>query len=203
MTGALQLSAASAAEWTHHLENILRGVGHALNNRAAALAAVMEITSGDAADARAARDLTGEESRQLAALARVLRTIDAGDGAPQAFVPGDAVADALALLELHRDFRDGLPDIAAQHAAPVRTSRPLFVRELVVLAAGARAAGGRIAPLILDTEGDWLVATARGTGPCTPLAVELATAMGGEPLDDGRYGIRIPTLEAIRRREGR
>ena len=51
--------------------------------------------------------------------------------------------------------------------------------------------------------GDWLeVRGAAAPDQASALVTELADAMGGEVLSEG-YGFRVPTLAALRRREGR
>lgn len=201
--GAPELSIAAAAEWSHHVENILRGVGHALNNRASAIAASVELLDGDGgdpSDAAAGRAIAADEARRIAGIARVIRSLSEVAGGPQAFAPADVAAEAAEILALHRDFREGAPAFETAAAVPVRTHRALLLRALIALA----PAGTASARVTLAGEGDWLVVTAAPAAPAlTPLAVHLAGAMGGEPLRDGRYGFRMPTLAALRRREGR
>ena len=206
MDDALELSTAAAAEWMYHVESILRGVGHALNNRASAIAASVELLGGeggDPGDAAAGRDIAAGEAQRIAALARLIRSLGDVEGPPQAFAPADVAAEAAELLALHRDFRDGAPAFETQAAVPVRTHRALLLRAIIALT----TAGPAPVRITLAAEGDWLVVTgvpAPAPGaPRAPLAGERARAMGGELLRDGRYGLRIPTLAALRRREGR
>lgn len=200
--GAPELSPAAAAEWMRHVEGILRGVGHALNNRASAIAAAVELlaSDGNPGDAAAGREIAADEARRIAEVARLIRSLSDIGGGRQAFAPADVAAEAAAVLALHHDFRLGAPAFEAAAAVPVRTHRALLLRALIALAP-ADTAPARVS---LVAEGDWLVVTAApAAAALTPLATELARAMGGDPLNDGRYGFRIPTLATLRRREGR
>lgn len=198
----VQLSAEAAAEWIHHVESILRGVGHGLNNRAAALGALVELADGGM-DA-GMRDLAQGEVRRVGQLARALLVLGDGGGA-QAFAPADAGREALALLEVHRDVRTGVPVLEAERAAPVRVRRDTFLRALVALAAGTASAVAARRTLSIVAEEPWVTVE---ISPCpdqpvSPLVTELARAMDGDLLPAPRHGFRLPSLEAIRRREGR
>ena len=198
------LSAAAAAEWMRNVEIVLRGVAHGLNNRAAALAALVELTSEPAEQPTILRDILHTEQQRVRTLVHVVRTIGDARGAPEALSPADVVADVVAVLEQHPDLRDGAVQIDAIEGSPVRVRRWTFARAVLALAAGMTGAT-RANPrrLVISTEDDWLViASDAEAGATSTLATELARHMGGEPLD-GRYGIRLPTLAALRRREGR
>jgi len=138
-----------------------------------------------------------------------VRSMLSGKGGPDAFAPADVAPEAQAILRLHADLRDRRVTIEATGAPPLRVPRWMFVRALVVLGANA-ARTVQEAKVVIAAEGDWLVtraegedATAQSTG-ITPYLIELAHAMGGEPLRAEKgYGFRVPTLAALRRREGR
>lgn len=203
----LRLSAAAAAEWNRHVESVLRGVAHALNNRAAALAALIELTSEPAEEPAVLREILGSEQRRVSAIVQTVRAMGMPQSDAEAVLPADVAADVRVVLEQHPDLRDGAVQIDATHGSPVRVPRWAFARALLALAAGmtgaARATPRRLA---ITTEGDWVIVAgeAERTTPASAsaLAAELAAHMGGEPLA-GRYGIRVPTLAALRRREGR
>ena len=198
------LSAAAAAEWLRLVEGVLRGVAHGLNNRAAALAALAELTSEPAEQPAVLREILGTEQERVRELVRAVRTIGASNGDVEALLPDDVVAEVRAVLGQHPDLRDGAVRIEVARSAPIRASRWAFRRALLALAAGL-SGGTRGTPRTLSIVADdeWLIlaADASGNAP-SRLAAELAHHMGGEPLD-GRYGIRLPTLAALRRREGR
>jgi hypothetical protein len=198
------LSATAAAEWTACVESVLRGVAHGLNNRAAALSAVVELSSEPAEAPAVVREILMTEQQRVRDLVQVVRIIGTPRMAPEALMPADVARDVSLVLEHHPDLRDGVVQIEATEASPIRASRWAFVRALIALTAGlsgvTRSAPGRIT---MRTEGDWLVLSADDhPAPLPSLASELARHMGGEPLASG-YGIRVPTLAALRRREGR
>lgn len=198
------LSAAADAEWLRHVESVLRGVAHGLNNRAAALAALVELTSEPMEQPTVLREILDTEQQRVRDLVHSVRTIGAPRGEAEALLPADVAGDVDVVLAQHPDLRDGAVRIDATRASPVRAPRWAFGRALLALAAGLTG-GTRAAPRRLDitTEGDWLIVAADARGATPSLLVqELARHMGGEPLDD-RYGIRLPTLAALRRREGR
>jgi hypothetical protein len=198
------LSAAAVAEWVRLVEGVLRGVAHGLNNRAAALAALVELTSAPAEQPAVLREILDTEQQRVRDLVRAVRTIGAPSSNVEALLPDDVAADVRAVLNQHPDLRDGAVRIEIARSAPIRASRWAFGRALLALAAGL-SGGTRGTPrtLAIVADDDWLIlaADAAGSAPST-LAAELARHMGGEPLD-GRYGIRLPTLAALRRREGR
>jgi hypothetical protein len=125
----------------------------------------------------------------------------------EAFDPADAAREAAMVLGFHPQQRYREVTFRANGAPPTRVPRWLYVRALVALAADATRAGGDAAPPVtvtLDGDGDWLVAGARdrARNALSSYGRELAAAMAGEPLH-GALGFRVPTLAAIRRREGR
>jgi hypothetical protein len=201
----LDLSAAALSEWNGHVESVLRGMAHALNNRAAALSAVRELT-GSAEDSLVIAPLLGTELERMQELVAVVRSLSAPRTGSDAFAPADAAAEAAAILRLHVEHRDHRVVIDARGAPPVRLERWMFVRALIALGA---AASPKEAPNVgVSGSGEWVVARLNGEGAATLQATsyvsELAAAMGGGPLrpDEG-CGFRVPTLAALRQREGR
>lgn len=196
-----EVTAASLREWAHHVESVLRGLAHALNNRAAALSAVIELSSEPDDDPAATRGILVEEMSRVQDLVKVVRAIGVPRSGIEAIVPADLAPEIQSIMALHADLKDRAVKVDAASAPVVRVARWMFTRALVSLAASATApAGERTVTLTLGQEGDWLVA--RAPGAKSGYAGELARAMGGEPLGDAS-GFRIPTLEAVRRREAR
>ena len=196
-------------EWTGHVASVLRGMTHALNNRAAALSAVVELSREDDGDSAELSSILSTELNRVRNLAHIARVIGIARGASEAFSPRDAANEAMAVLELHASHRDHPAVIGQTTETPVRVPKWMFVRSLIALAASASEhcdAGARIE---IVEDGDSIVTRAQGVNrECanvSPYAAELARAMGGQPLSEGAEGcgFRIPTLAAIRRREVR
>ena len=193
-----ELSAAAQQEWNGHVEAVLRGVAHALNNRSAALSALIQL-SDDGEAAPTLRTILASELDRVSELAAAIRSISTPRAGEEAFAPSDAANEVLQVLRLHADMRDVIAQFDIRDAAPVRVHRWMFVRSLIVLAANAGRTGARVE---LAASGDDLVARAHGATPQPSAYVrEVAAAMGGEALDEGR-GFRLPTLATVRRREG-
>jgi hypothetical protein len=142
-------------------------------------------------------------------LAKAVRTIGPPRSGIEAFAPRDAADDALEVLKLHAEHRERTVTIEASSAPPTRVPRWMFVRSLIALGVAAgtgmrdRTAHLRIA--ILE-DGPWVAVRAEGVSArsavSSPYMSELARAMGGEPLEK-ELGFRVPTLAALRQREGR
>jgi hypothetical protein len=198
---AVALSAGAAAEWTRIVEDVMRGIGHALNNRAAALSAVIELTAPPAEEPAVIREILRGEMDKVQAIVQVLRSVGGARSDAEAFTPGDVAGDARLVLEYHAEWRDRIPGIDAGGAAPIRAPRWMFTRALVALACAMLPSRTGAGAVRIATEDDWVVVRADAAAP-SPLVVELAVAMGGEPLGKG-VGFRLPTLAALRRREGR
>lgn len=202
-----QLSAAAQREWGEHVESVLKGLAHALNNRAAALSGMLGISRYSDLDNSAADAILGAELERVQELVMAVRSIGAPEGGPETFAPADAATEALAILALHADQRERTVTIDATSAAPTRVPRWMFVRSLVALAASAsNGASDRKSPVRLSiaASGDWLIVHADRSPSvrASYLTTELVGAMGGELLPN-QLGFRVPTLAAIRQREGR
>ena len=199
-TGQVELSAAAQHEWNRHVEAILRGVAHALNNRAAALSALIQLAD-DSEPAPTLRAILATELDRVTGLAAALRIIGTPRPGEEAFAAADAASEALQVLALHSDQRDATTGIDARDAAPVRAYRWMFVRALIVLAANAGRRSTNVRVEIRSSGDDLIVSVAGETPAPSPYVQEIARAMGGEALSEGQ-GFRLPTLAALRRRAG-
>ena len=194
------LSAGAQGEWNAHVEAMLRGVAHALNNRAAALSALVQLAD-DGESAPTLRGILENELERVTGLAAAIRSIGTPRDGEEAFAPGDAAVEAMDALKLHADQREVSTTIESRGAPPIRVQRGLFVRALIVLAANAGRADPR-ARVEMQSSGDDLEVRVEGSTPAASSFVqEIARAMGGEAVSDGR-AFRVPTLAAIRQREG-
>lgn len=200
------LSTTALQEWTQHVEAVMRGLAHALNNRAAAISAIIEFSREPDDDPEATRAILGTELQRVLELAGVVRAMGPARGGPEALAPQDVLSEVNTLLRLHADQRDRNIEIDATTAPPVRAPRWMLQRALIVLCAAAPTSdpSARTLRARLVQDGDWLLVRvdppADGAVNDSVYVAEMARGMGGEPL---RGGFRIPTLEAIRRREAR
>ena len=187
------LSAEALREWEGHVEDILRGVAHALNNRAASVSAMLELSMDAERGDSATRPFLAVELQRLQELVDVVRAVGGPRAAPEAFDARDAAATARAVMVLHAALRDRTMTVDAPEALAVRTPKWMFVRALVALAARAAGGGRGPATIQLRDEDGWVVARTSGTdadGRRSRYADELARAMGGEPLS-AAPGFRI------------
>src|SRR5688572_9513570 len=98
--GRTELSAAALQEWTSHVENVLRGVAHALNNRAAALSAVMELAKDPTEDTDVVGSILSSEMERVTELVAVVRSVGVPKQSAEAFAPADVAATAVAVLRV-------------------------------------------------------------------------------------------------------
>lgn len=200
------LSATALREWTTHVESIMRGLAHALNNRAAALSAIIELSREPDDDPDATRQILSAELSRVRELADVVRALGPGRGEAEALIPGELTSHVLTLLRLHADQRERNVEIDGAAAPPIRAPRWMMQRALLVLCASSPTTdpAARTLRAELVAEGDWMVARVLmppdGSAVESVYVAEMARAIGGEPL---RGGFRVPTLASIRRREGR
>jgi hypothetical protein len=208
---APELSAAALREWSHTVESVMRGIAHALNNRAAALSAVIELSRDPTDDPSVTGSILGGELERVQGLGAVINTLGQPRAGTEAFAPSDAAEEAIEVLKLHGQLRDRTITIDASSTPPTRAPRWMFVRSLIALAvAGSRGLLASTSKLSItvaeDGGGDWIVASVDGaytpSTTASPYMCELARAMGGEPLDKP-LGFRVPTLTALRQREAR
>ncbi|HMC57407.1 MAG TPA: hypothetical protein VKH19_19655 [Gemmatimonadaceae bacterium] len=199
----LELSAPAWREWNRNVESVLRGIAHALNNRAAALSAVIEL-AGDDDDRGSTSSILKTELHKVRDLSAVIRTLGKPRQGKEAFAPREAAADAMLVLGVHADQRERATLIEASNGAAVRVERWMYVRALVTLVASVPIGGATTHSVKVEVveDGDWVVTRAgAATGRLadrSDYTCELARAMGGEALDDG-YGFRLPSLAMLRR----
>ena len=194
-------------EWEGHAESVLRGLAHALNNRAASVSAVVELWDDPEQPSEATRTALTAEVERLRDLVEIVRTVGAPRGQVEAFEPAEAAAAASAIIGLHANLRERSITFESASAPPVRTSRWMLVRALVAFAAATALRGNRsgAATISIRADAPWVVFRATGEGltpELTPYVLEMTRAMGGEPLSDAP-GFRLPSLAELRRREGR
>lgn len=191
--------------WAEEGDALVRGLAHALSNRVAALSLAADDLADESPDvaAEARARLAGEVER-LATIDRLLKLVP-GDRAAraQALLPGEVLADALALHAHHLELREvTLRGAADASAPPVRVPRALLLRALVLLlSAGRRAAGGGAVSVTMDGDASALRVVVSPAGDPGE-AADLAAAIGGRiELAEGRATMSLPSLQAVRERE--
>lgn len=199
------LSAAALREWGSIVEGVLRGIAHSLNNRASAISAVLDLSRDPDEESSAVGAILGTEMERVKELVTVVRALGTALPRADAFSVDEAAADAARVVALHGDLRDCTVafDVGP---APTRVPRWMLVRALIALVAhAATTAKTRAVTVSTAQDDDWIVVRVRERDDAadqSPYTAELAAAMGGELLADA-FGFRIPTLTAVRRREGR
>lgn len=199
-----EFSAAALDEWERLIENVLRGIAHSLNNRAAALSAAVELVRDPTEDESTVTSILGTELERVTELVAILRAISVPRPS-EAFSPADAAKDVLTVLRVHAEHRDCRFSLEAGGADPIRVPRWLFVRAMVALGSSA-ARSTKDVTIKADVHDDWFVARVPATKDAarSVYLTEAARAMNGETFSEAdAVGFRIPTLAAIRRREGR
>lgn len=198
-----ELSAAALGEWCGHVESILRGIAHALNNRAAALSAVLELARDPEEEPSVYAPILSTELQRVGDLVSTVRALSAAKQSVDAFTAHEAAAEATIALANHPMARERRVAFESGSAPPVRAARWMYVRALIALGANALQASAETT-IQITGEGDWVVTRAKSDAGVRAGAYvrEIASAMGGEPLSDGA-GFRVPSLAAIRKREGR
>lgn len=204
-----QLSAEALREWSEYVESVMRSLAHALNNRAAALSAVIELAREPDDDPSVTSSILGSELERVRALVAVVRSVGPPRSGMEAFAPRDAAVEAQAVLKLYAEHRQHPIAIDASVAPAARVPRWMFVRSLIALGAAASNDTPNVSTpvrIVVLEDGDWLIARVERSGApprhLSAYPAELARAMGGGPLE-GECGFRVPTLAALRRREAR
>ena len=199
-----ELSAAALGEWSRHVDTILRGVGHSLNNRAAALSAVLELARDPGEDPSIYASILSTELERVTELVTIVRGLGAARQSADAFTAGEAAVEARLALALHPLARDRRVAIEIDSSPAMRVQRWMYVRALIALGANALQASADTT-IRVTSDDDWVVTRAQAAGIAVrqgPYVTESAAARGGEPLQDGT-GFRVPSLAAVRKREGR
>lgn len=193
------------SEWTRFVEFVLRGIAHSLNNRAAAINAVMELAGDPDDDVASTVSILRTELEKVSELSSVARAIGAPRTSEDAFLSSDALRHARSVLSMHSELREREIVIDVSSRQPMRGPEAAYFRATMLLAAGTTngAASPELRISVRD-ESSTVTTVVAGTADArvSPAIVEMVRALGGEPLS-GAYGFSVPTLESIRPRESR
>jgi hypothetical protein len=194
-------------DWSTISNELLQGLIHALNNRMAALGALVELARlGDEVG-----DSLGGLSDELTLLGGVnalFALLPERRSEPEALELSSALDDALRLHAHHPRLRRVACDVRSDHAlSPVRAPRWALVHALVLMVHAAKRAGESVqerggTTIHLRAEGAEVVARADVPADPTDEFVALAARCGGRVERDGAaLTLRLPTLAELRRRE--
>ena len=207
----------TADVWLTVSDALLRGVNHALSNRAATVGAVSGVLDPAEPPSEVIVQVLRDEAARLDELLQLARLLPGHRGGPEPVHLPDLVPAAVALHAHHFDLRDTpcrVDDSAA--VMPVLADPTALTHALLlVLTAAKRAAAG--AEVVLSHRGDGervtlTLETAR-VGDADDHAEELAAAAAllapsdgsagrvGDGRDATRYELTLPTLAAARRAE--
>lgn len=216
--------------WARVSDGLVAGLHHALNNRLGAVGAVVQLLRGELPEEHPLQALLPAEMERLeqtVGLLALLRPLPGGD--PEPLELARVCRDAERLYLLHHDLRDVPLEVAVPERLPPVRAEPVGVLRvlltLLAVAASRAANGGRGVRLTVSAT-DLQVETRVETEPTeqpgfasggetaalaevVPSAAEsLARVVGGELRIEEREGevaltLRLPTLAAARRAEGR
>lgn len=216
----------AAGAWLDASDALLRGVGHALNNRVAALSALVQVlvTTGEGGPLH---DALGEETRRLQRAVELIRLLPRRwDSPPEPLLVADAVRDALEILPLHPDLPvlryDWVPET---DLPPVLVEPTLFTHALCLVGQAAAEVAARAGAAAVSfrgsaTDAEVTVAVVAGEAAAAEgagqddagatgdpaRAAPLMELAGGELRVVERSGrrlrveLRLPTLAEARRR---
>ena len=176
--GEVGAAGAAAGAWLTASDALLRGVGHALNNRVAALSAVVQVLASTG-EGGPLHDALGDEALRLQRAVELLRLLPRRwESPPEPVLVADAVRDALEILPHHPDLPilryDWVPE---QELPPVLVEPTLLTHALCLLGQAAAEVAAR-------TGGQ--AVTFRGMA--TEREVTIEVAGGDEGVSAGRGG---------------
>jgi hypothetical protein len=124
--------AAAEGAWLVVSDALLRGVGHAMNNRAAALSAVVQVLATDAQG-----PLEGalrSETERLQRVVELLRLLPRRwDSEPEPVLVEDLMPNAIELLSLHSDLPETRYDWRADEPLPPVLAEPSLLTHVLCL----------------------------------------------------------------------
>lgn len=210
--------------WLEVSDGLLRGLGHSLNNRLAALAALVQLADGAGAmEMSAFREALDSEAGRLERVIHLLRLLPSGR-TPYPVRIEEVLPQVLELHRVHSEFPETeYEPFCADGLLPVRVEPSLLTRALLVFLTVAvrRVRGEGGARILIHCGGDERYTSIsaqcgdarppegspeeRAEGAYLEAAVELLARGGldGAAVADeaGDLILRLPTLLETRRRE--
>lgn len=195
----------SEGEWTPLLEDLLRGLVHAMNNRVSALSAFAEFAALD--DETLGLGMLRKEINGVHAVSQLVGVLASRSETVEALELKPVVELALSLHSHHPRMR-GVPCTLDQpgHVLPVRVPRWALLRLTLLMVNAARRAGAatKTPSVAITISGDDMYVRAHVTSPEPPGAdaIRLAALCGGQLRHaNGEVLFELPSLLEIRRRE--
>jgi hypothetical protein len=214
--------AAAAQAWLVVSDALLRGLNHALSNRAATVGAVSGVLDASEPPSAAIVDVLRDEAARLDELLQLARLLPGQRGGPEPIHLPDVVPAAVALHGYHFDLRDTPCDLEGEASVmPVLAEPTALTHALLMLLTAAKLAadGGTVAlrhhgddervTLTLEAlppddstaasgsaEEHAMLAAARTLLSASHAVVEHRTTERG-----ALYALTLPTLTAARRAE--
>ena len=193
-------------EWTPLLEDLLRGLVHAMNNRITAVSAFAEMPALEVDDGQDS-EMLRHEIHRLHAVSSLVGVLASRTNDAEALELG-AVLDLALTIHSHHPRMRSLPCTGETTGAvlPVRVPRWALLRLFLLLVDTAKRAGAAadVAAVTVRLSGDERFVRARVTAmePLGADAVRLAECCGGSLRLDGREVVlELPSLIEVRRRE--
>jgi hypothetical protein len=191
-------------EWSALLEDLLRGLVHAMNNRLTSLSAFAELAALDGEDVET--DVLRQEiSRMHGACALVALLVSRSTAEPLEIRP---VLDAALEVHAHHPHTRSIPCTVEQHSPvlPVRVPRWALLRVLLLLIDGAKREGdaARLATMCVRITGDETTVRVHvaARGPASREAARFADLCGGRIQSVGdEQVLELMTLPELRRRD--
>jgi hypothetical protein len=200
-------AASQVDDWSAISNELLQGLIHALNNRMAALGALVELARlGD--EEGGSLEGLADELTLLGNVNALFALLPERRSEPEALELSSALDDALRLHAHHPRLRRATCDVRSDDAlSPVRAPRWALVRALVLLVHAVKRAGESAqeragSSIHLLADGPDVVVRAEVPGDPSDEFVALAGRCGGRVEHDVVVvTLRLPTLAELRRRE--
>jgi hypothetical protein len=200
------IDSTSMDDWPTLSNDLLQGLVHALNNRLAALGALMELARLRDETVDPLAELPSEVA-QLQGLTGLFALLPERRTDAEALELSAALADAVRLHEHHLRLRTERCEVRYEGAPPpVRAPRWALVRTLVMLVHAAKRSGATSersdAPIIVRSDESTVSVCARASANASRDLLAAGERAGGAITREGDLLVfRLPTLAELRRRE--
>jgi hypothetical protein len=195
----------SEGEWTPLLEDLLRGLVHAMNNRVTALSAFAELAALD--DGVLEVDMLRNEIQRLHAVSSLVSVLASRNDELEALELSAVLEKALEIHSHHPRMRAALCTVEkAGSILPVRVPRWAVLRLVLLMVDAAKRAGGvsDAATVAMWLSGNDAVVRLHFVSrePLGVDAADLARRCGGVvSYANGEAVLELPSLLELRRRE--